>query len=192
MSITKKEVFNRHVLKLIHNKGFKAMTMRDIASKMNCDVANVYNYTPSKKHILESYLFEISNSFHNGIDEIISSKLNAIDKMKAIIHLHIQLSSTYPFRVALLINEWRNLEGASFKKFTKKRKAYAVKIARILVDGMESKDFIKGDPHILADSILGSLRWLYDRFVDSKTKLNPFDVEKQLVSFIMNGILTQK
>ena len=48
----KRERFLQAVLQLIHEKGFKATTMRDIAEKLNFDVANIYNYIDSKQSLL--------------------------------------------------------------------------------------------------------------------------------------------
>ena len=69
--MTKRERFLETSLKLINEKGFKATTMRDIAQKLNCEVANIYNYVDSKQSLLETYLFGISNEFHAAIDTII-------------------------------------------------------------------------------------------------------------------------
>ena len=53
----KRQRFLDEALKLIHEKGFKGMTMRNIAEKLNCDVANVYNYIENKQALLEERLF---------------------------------------------------------------------------------------------------------------------------------------
>lgn len=188
MAITKKEIFTNHVLRLIHSKGFKAMTMRDIADEMNCDVANIYNYTSSKNQLLEDLLFDISDAFHTQADQIIQSQLEAEEKVRAIVHLHVTLISTRPYEVALLINEWRNLEGEKLNVFNKRRKQYEIKISKLVKEGIEQDVFRAVDPSIIAGSILGSLRWLYDKFAASKTKLNPFDVEKEIAAFILSGI----
>jgi len=54
-------------LQLINKKGYKAMTMRELATALDCDVSNIYNYIKSKHALLEQLLFEISNKFHHGI-----------------------------------------------------------------------------------------------------------------------------
>ena len=59
---TKREHFFNEALKLIHEKGFKATTMRDIAQRMNFDASNSYNYVKSKQEILESFLFKTSKT----------------------------------------------------------------------------------------------------------------------------------
>ena len=73
MATERKTQFFEESLKLIHERGFKGTTMRDIAGRMDCDVANLYNFIKSKKDILEQSLFAINDEFHKGIDRIIDS-----------------------------------------------------------------------------------------------------------------------
>jgi AcrR family transcriptional regulator len=188
MSISKQKIFDNHVLRLIHSKGFKAMTMRDIAQSMNCDVANIYNYTNSKAALLEKFLFDISHRFHDAADKILASQLSPEDKLKAIIRVHIQLSETRPYEVALLINEYRNLTPDQFKRFTALRDAYEHKIGALIQSGIEEGYFRPVNTAIMIPGILGCLRWMYDKFVDGRQHLNPFDIEENLVSFIIGGL----
>ena len=59
----KKDLFFKETLKLIHEKGFRATTMRDIAERMNFEVANIYNYIDSKDALLENYVIGITKEF---------------------------------------------------------------------------------------------------------------------------------
>ena len=78
---TKREQFFTTALQLFHEKGFKATTMRNIAERMSFDVANIYNYIDNKQSLLETYLFGISQEFHNGVDNILASSYNAKEKL---------------------------------------------------------------------------------------------------------------
>ncbi|MEB8328894.1 TetR family transcriptional regulator [Flavobacteriaceae bacterium KMM 6897] len=188
---SKKEKFFEVSLKLIHEKGYKATTMRDIAEKLNFKVANVYNYIDSKQALLESYLFDISNEFLESIELIIDSPYGQEEKLRMIISVHIQMLSKKPYELSLLVNEWRNLDEPKRGELIHLKKKYNKKVRDIIISGMDQGLFRTMDPDIATLTFLSSLRWLYDRFTDDSNedaKANRIEIEKQLTDFIFLGL----
>lgn len=186
---TKKEDFLQESLKLIHEKGFKATTMRDIAERMDFDVSNSYNYIKSKQEILESFLFRTSQDFHSSIDNILASNYALDEKLKQIIAAHITIASQKPFEVALMVNEWRNLKEPKYTEYVRLRTKYEQKVASVLQEGIRTKVFKEMDVTIATTVILASLRWFYDSYASNKKVINPIELERQIVGFIFNGVL---
>ena len=185
---TKKERFLAVVLKLIHKKGFKATTMRDIAHELNFEVANVYNYIDSKQSLLEAYLFDIQDEFHNAIDPILDSSHTAKEKLSLIISSYIRITAQRPYEQALLVNEWRNLKEPKLQEFVERRKAYENKLQGVVTAGVEQGEFRSLNVEIATQTILASLRWLYQRYLETKTTPNPVEIDKQLTDFILAGL----
>lgn len=185
----KRRAFYNIALSLIKKKGFKAMTMRDLATEMQCDVANIYNYTKSKDTLLENLLFEISEKFHSGISAIETSGFSAIEKLKAIISLHIRLTVEYPNQVLLLVNEWRNLKEDSLKKFINFRNTYEKSLATILEQGVHNKEFDIENIEFTTNCVLSSLRWLYGWNHDN---FNHVELERMMRAFIFGGLQLNK
>ncbi|MGY8915571.1 MAG: TetR/AcrR family transcriptional regulator [Flavobacteriales bacterium] len=188
---TKKEKFFEESLKLIHEKGYKATTMRDIADKLNFKVANVYNYIDSKQALLETYLFDISNEFLESIELIMDSTYSPEEKLRLIISVHIQMISKKPYELSLLVNEWRNLEEPKRGELLYLKMKYNKKVRDIIITGMNQGKFRTMDPDIATLSFLSSLRWLYDKFTDTSNehaKANRIEIEKQLTDFIFLGL----
>lgn len=186
--ITKKERFLEASLELIHEKGFKATTMRDIAQKLNFEVANVYNYIDSKQSLLETYLFSIQDEFQKAMLAITTSTLTPTEQLKMVIASYIQITERRPLEQALLANEWRNLKEPRLGEFIIRRNDYEYKLKKILQDGVEQGAFRNMDVEITTHVILSSLRWLYLKYLNSEDKANTVEIEKQLVDFIQNGI----
>ncbi|WP_394750961.1 TetR/AcrR family transcriptional regulator [Spongiimicrobium salis] len=186
---TKKEDFLQESLKLIHEKGFKATTMRDIADRMDFDVSNSYNYIKSKQEILESFLFRASNDFHSALDNIMASNYTLDEKLKQIISCHIQIASQRPYEVALMVNEWRNLKEPKYTEYTVLRDKYEEKIKGLLQAGMEEGVFKEMDADIATAVILSSIRWFYDKYTQKDTSLNPIELERQIVDFVFHGVI---
>ncbi|MBT8384901.1 MAG: TetR family transcriptional regulator [Bacteroidia bacterium] len=186
--LSKKEKFLKETLKLFYSKGFKATTMRDIAKKLNFEVANIYNYIDSKQALLEDALFDISYTFHHSIDNILESSYSPEEKLKLIISSHIKLTVEKPYEMALMVNEWRNLKPEKLKKIIERKKDYENKVAMVLQEGIEHGHFRKMNVVITTKSLLSSLRWLYDEYPGSQTRFNPIEIEKQIIDFIFAGI----
>ena len=185
----KKDLFFKETLRLIHEKGFRATTMRDIAERMNFEVANIYNYIDSKDALLENYVIGITKEFQTYMDNIIDTTFSPKDKLRMVISKHIQFTFEKPYQLALMANEWRNLKEPALSEYVAKRSDYISKIASILEDGVEKGEFRPMNIEIATNSIVSSLRWSYNKYVDnSNISINPIELEKQFMDFIFNGV----
>lgn len=186
--IKKRERFFEVTLSLIHEKGFKATTMRDIAQELNFEVANVYNYIDSKQALLETYLFDIQNEFHNSMDLILDSTHSPKEKLSLVVSSYIQITAKKPLEQSLLANEWRNLKEPRRQEFVDRRRDYENKLKTIILQGVAQGQFRALDEELTTHIILSTLRWLYIKFIPPETRPNPVEIEKQLVDFILPAI----
>lgn len=180
-------LFQETALRLILEKGFKGMTMRDLANALQCDVANIYNYTPSKQAFLKEELLGMSAKFHTGIDEILTSGLNTTEQIKHLVHLYLQLSRDFPLQMALLANEWRNLESSDLEKFIKERKDYEEKVKKMLMKGMRKGEIRKMNPDTITHLLLSALRWLFSFGAEEKV-VNRVRLEEEILEFVTKGL----
>jgi len=186
--------FFQVALQLIHEKGFKAMTMRDLADKLDCDVSNIYNYVKNKHALLVQLLFEISNKFHEGIAIIEIDNLSSLEKLKAVIALHVRLTIEHPYQVALLVNEWRNLwskkekEREKLEEFITFRTNYEQKLTAIIAQGIEDGELSGENLEFTTNCVLSSIRWLYSWYSREKTDISPKELERLMKDFVLNGV----
>jgi len=186
---SKKEIFFKETLKLIHKKRFKATTMRDIAQQMNFEVANIYNYIDSKEALLENYVLGITEEFTTYMNNIIDSSFSPKDKLKMVISKHVQFTFEKPYQLSLMANEWRNLKEPALSDYTSKRNNYLTKLSLIIEEGIEKGEFRSMNVEIATNSIVSSLRWSYNKYVDNtKTPINPIELEKQIMDFVFMGV----
>lgn len=179
--------FEQKALDLILEKGFKGMTMRDLASSLECDVANIYNYIPSKQAFLRDQLLNMSERFHHGIDEIVRSGISVPDQLKALVRLYVSLTIDYPGQVALLANEWRHLDHPDRQKFLEERHQYERKVQRMLKKGMRQGDIRRMNAEVATHLVLSALRWLFVH-IDSKPVSNKIRLEEEINRFILTGL----
>lgn len=182
------KIFRDKALGLILERGFRGMTMRDLATALDCDVANLYNYIPSKHAFLSGQLFEISARFHKGISEITASGLTVTDQIRQLIRLNIDLAVTYPLQIALLVNEWRNLHEADLQRFIKERTHYEEEVKKMVMVGIRNAEIRKMEPDTATHLLLASLRWLFVHTRENPA-INRMRLEAEITAFVMHGFI---
>ena len=175
-------------LKLFHEKGFKATTMRDIAKALNIEAATLYNYVKSKQEILDQFLFEMADSFLKGITDIEQSSYSPIEKIKAIIALNVRMTVANPYKIGLLVGDWRHLASPRLEEFIENRNQYEALFRSIIRAAIEAKQIRPMDEEVAVQAILSSIRWLFSWYTPEKSAWNPVELEKQLMDFILMGI----
>jgi TetR/AcrR family transcriptional regulator, cholesterol catabolism regulator len=188
IKVDKREYFFTVALSLIHKKGFKAMTLRELADVLQCDVSNVYNYVPNKQAILEEMLFRISGRFIQHIVPLSEANLPVAKKIESIIAHYVRMTVQFPYEVALLSQDWKQLKGPSMDAFLEEKRSVEHAIQLILLEG-QAQGLIRPMPtDWLVHIFLSPLRWLFEGYLRQEIPLNPFELEQHLLDFITQGL----
>jgi AcrR family transcriptional regulator len=163
--------------------------MRDIAEKLNFDVANIYNYIDSKQSLLEIYLFNIQNEFHDSIDLMVHSTHKPQEKLRLFICSYLQITAKRPLEQALITNEWRNLKNPKLQEFIDRRKDYENKLKTIINEGVKKGQFRIIDVDITTHIIMSALRSQYINFIQPETSIDISEIEKEFSNFILFAIV---
>ena len=106
--------------------------MQDIADVLEIKAASLYNHIGSKQEILSELLLNIANAFTSGMLEIKSSSLDNMEKLEALVDLHLSLTLQYRDSIALITGEWVHLEEPELSNYKKHREAYEQDFMSIL------------------------------------------------------------
>jgi len=124
--------------KLFKEKGYSAVTMRDIAQALDIKAASLYNHIKSKQEILVLIVIEIAEEFTNTINEIVLSETTTIQKLEKVIQLHIDITIRNPEAIACLNNDWMHLTDEELTYFVKMREDYEESFRDIIKSGITS------------------------------------------------------
>ena len=183
---TRKEEIIRIAAKLFKEKGYSAVTMRDLASVMGIKAASLYNHINSKRDILDAIIFSIAEEFTNGMQLIQASNSTCINKLNKVIQLHVKISSQNIYGMASLNNDWMHLE-EKLEDYQKLRIDYEQDFKRILKAGIKSGEIVDAKPDIMMFSILTTLRSLYI-WIPKKEDLNLEEFSTTLSQILIKGI----
>ncbi len=183
---TRKEEIVKIAAKLFKEKGYSAVTMRDLASEMGMKAASLYNHINSKQDILKVIIISIAEEFTEGMKLIQSLDDSCIDKLKKIIQLHVEISSDNIYGMASLNNDWMHLED-QLDYFQKLLTDYENDFISILKEGIEANEIVDSKPDVMMFSILTTLRSLY-LWIPKKDVLSLDELSKNLTQILIKGI----
>ncbi|SHF59133.1 transcriptional regulator, TetR family [Flavobacterium fontis] len=174
--------------RLFKEKGYSAVTVRDIAQAMNIKAASLYNHIQSKQEILVLIVITIAEEFTTVMEEVQQSEASAIAKIERIIQLHIDITLRNPDALACLNNDWMHLEQeADLKYFLKMRTDYEENFRQIVKEGVRNGEIQHHNPEVIIFSILSTLRTLYLWYNKTKS-LSENTLRNDMRNVLLNGI----
>ena len=174
--------------RLFRERGYSAVSMRDIAQAMDIKAASLYNHIKSKQEILMLIVITIAEEFTQGMEQILTSQIGPIDQLEKLIELHIDLTLLEPSIIACLNNDWMHLIDADLKYFLKMRDKYEEGFRSILKKGIECGEIADVNVEVILFSLLSTLRTLY-LWYGRKKLLSGDDLKVQMKRVLLNGIV---
>jgi len=174
--------------KLFKEKGYSAVTMRDIAQAMDIKAASLYNHIKSKQEILVLIIIEIAEEFTDVINQIVSSDVSSIQKIENVIQLHIDITLRNSDALACLNNDWMHLTDQELTYFIKMREDYEQSFRTIIKKGIHDGEIQNLNHEVIIFSILSTLRTLYIWY-DKTKSLNARTLKTTMTKVLLNGIV---
>ena len=184
---TRQEEIIRVAAKLFKEKGYSAVTMRDLATAMNIKAASLYNHINSKQDILENIIISIAEKFTVGMTSVLASDATCIEKLKEIIALHVEISSQNIYGMAALNHDWMHLE-SQLNHYKKLRNDYENDFKAILIEGVSAGEIIDIKPDVMMFSVLTTLRSLY-LWIPKKEDVNLQELTSNLNEILIKGVV---
>ena len=160
ISKRKKEILNAAAV-LFRYKGYAATTMRDLAEKVGLEVSSLYSHIKSKEEILTTLCFHCANLYSDGLHQIIEMDNDSMQKIDAVMDLHINIAIDHPSSITVFNDEWKHLSATELDRFLKMRKGYEKGVKLILQEGIDNKLFKDYPLDILMNTILSAMRWIH-------------------------------
>lgn len=174
--------------RLFKEKGYNAVSMRDIAQEMGIKASSLYNHISGKQEILSTLILKVAREFTVGMEQVVSKKLTAVQKIEKIIAFHIDITVTYSEALAALNNDWMHLEHKDLEQFVKMRDDYEENVRKIIKEGIKAGEIEPRHPEVILFSILSTLRTLY-LWYEKRGKLDENILKKDMVAVLLKGIV---
>lgn len=172
--------------RLFLEKGYTAVSMRDIAAQLDIKAASLYNHISSKQDILDDIIIRLAETFTQRLDGIIADGGTATEQLSQLIRLHLEISSRDIPGMAVLNHDWMHLEG-SRSYYLELRASYEDNIRQILLRGIQEGDIAAIDVEVALFSLLSTLRSLYI-WLPQKAAFNQQQLGDELCRVLLRGM----
>ncbi len=173
--------------RLFREKGYVDVTMRDLANELDIRASSLYNHIASKDTILSDIVMGLARDFTTHIHQAKEGEGSAIEKLKAIIAMHVDTTYSNSDFLACMNKEWKYLNAQDKKEYVRLRTAYEDDFFAILQEGMESGEIYRGSYPIMGNSILSILRTFY-HWYDNVSGLSKEEIKETLYKNLIFGI----
>lgn len=189
--INRKEEIQIIAAKLFTEKGFNAVSMRDLAMALGIKASSLYNHIQSKKEILSLIIMTVAEHFTEGIQEIITSPLQPLDKLKQTIQLHVRISLKHRDAIGCLNSNWPNLEEPQLSNLKKMREDYEENV-RLLIRSCKKNEQLKTlNEEVMLYSVLSTLRSVY-QWSDKTAQMSEEELVAELQESLLGGLVVNK
>ncbi|WP_417858325.1 TetR/AcrR family transcriptional regulator [Xanthomarina gelatinilytica] len=184
--ITRKDEIIKTAAKLFKEKGYSAVTMRDLATAMGIKAASLYNHISSKQEILKEIIISLAEAFTQGMEQIKTSNNTCVEKLNKIVELHVSITSQNTFGMASLNNDWMHLE-EQLDYYLELRLNYEENFRSILKSGIQNGEISNKNVEVMLFSMLSTLRSLYI-WIPNKDAIKVKKLSAQLSNVLIEGI----
>ncbi|HLT27184.1 MAG TPA: TetR/AcrR family transcriptional regulator [Zeimonas sp.] len=151
------EAIRQAAIALIAERGFEAMTLRELAERVGLQPGSLYRYFPSKNRMLVELMVEHLEFLLAGWEREQPAGDDPYERLRAFVDFHIR-SHTLRRREVFVANmELRSLSAPDRRRVVALRRRYEDVLTAILRAGVEGGAFHVPDPRIAAFAVLAML-----------------------------------
>ncbi|RPH67717.1 MAG: TetR/AcrR family transcriptional regulator [Burkholderiales bacterium] len=151
------EAIRQAAIGLIAERGFEAMTLRELAGRVGVQPGSIYRYFPSKARMLVVLLVEHLQFLLGRWELEQPDTTDPVERLRAFVDFHIR-SHTLRRREVFVANmELRSLAPADYRRVIALRRHYEDILTGILRAGIGSGAFRLPDPRIATFAVLAML-----------------------------------
>ena len=190
-SIKRKDQITQIAQNKFREKGYRAVSMRELADHVGIEAASFYNHFDSKEGILKEICFRMAAEFFNELEAAIKDEKHYDKQLTKAIASHIKVITENTDASAVFFHDWRYLSEPYLSEFKEMRRKYEAIFRKIIREGMSKSIFEKQDETFSVLTIFSSLNWVYEWY-DPKGKFTPQQIAENLSSLILDGMRKRK
>ena len=183
----RRQLILEEAAKLFKAKGFGGTSMRDLGAQVGMEAASMYNHINSKDEILEIICFHVSDTYISQLAQIEQTQASYVDKIKALIHLHIRLMIEDGAAVSVANNDWKYLTAGKLEAFKDARKSYEKGFAALIEQGTAAGELQPVNTSVALFTILSAVRWV-ELWYRPGRGITAEELEENIMTLLLNGL----
>ena len=185
---SKRDVIINVAADLFKEKGYKASSMRELATRVGVEAASLYNHIKSKDELLKEICFAVLKKFHTHIERLENEKLTGVEKVEKIVRFHVNEMMVNYEHVYVTDQNWRMLEEPGLTQYRELRRQYRRRFSAIVQKGIDANEIKQLDANSIVMVILNAIAAV-DQWHRIIHKVRSEDLENIIVSMLVDGII---
>ena len=187
---SKRDVIINVAAGLFKEKGYKASSMRELATRVGVEAASLYNHIKSKDELLKEICFTVLKKFHAHIEKLENEKLPGAQKVEKIIRFHVNEMMVNYEHVYVTDQNWRMLEEPGLTQYRELRRQYRRRFTAIVQKGIDANELKPLDANSIVMVILNAIAAV-DQWHRIIHKVESNNLENIIVSMLVDGIINR-
>ena len=184
---TKKEIITTAAARLFKEKGYKAASMRELASIVGVEAASLYNHIKSKDELLRIICYEVNNTYQVNIEQIDKENCTIIKKVEKILRFHVKMMIEKYEKVYVTDHDWRKMEEPQLSEFRELRRGYRKKFTSIVQQGIDAREIKPVDANSAVMIFINAMGAI-DQWHRIIHKVDSQSIEDITISILIDGI----
>jgi AcrR family transcriptional regulator len=172
--------------RLFAERGYRAVTIDDIAASLGYTKSLVYYYFESKNQILWQIFSLIYDSYFREIELIRGKQLPPDEALALVIRRHALNVMEKREWTAIYFREETELDEQQRRQITRKKRQYDAAIEEIYEAGVAQGLFRRIPAHIAVSGLLGMCNWLHVWYSEKGT-ITAGEISEYYASLLANG-----
>lgn len=173
---------------LFAEKGFRAITINDIAASLGYTKSVVYYYFKNKNEILWQIFNRMHDCYHETLITILNENLPSAEALNRILNQHALNVMKRKDWTAIYFRDESELEPEQQIIIRKRKREYDKMIEGVYQKGMDEGTFKPMPCHIAVSGFMGMCNWLHTWF-DDKGSLTAEEIAQHYCDIMSGGYL---
>ena len=161
-----KTCIRKEALRLFSERGYAAVSMRELAAAVGVRQGGLYNHFPSKQALLVDLMATHIKALLKAHETAMAGATGPEEMLRAFVENHVAYHLDFPQDVFLAYMELRSLDADNRRDVVALRDQYEHALRAVLEDGKEQGVFTIDDPAVHARMLLsmltGATTWYQD------------------------------
>jgi AcrR family transcriptional regulator len=151
------EAIRKAGVRLIFERGYDAMSLRQLAAEVGIQAGSLYNHISTKQELLFDLVQDHINDLLRQLDRALEGKTDPVEKLRTFAAFHVTYHMTRKRETFIANSELRSLEPKNYDVVVALRGAYEQRLAQILANGVSEGVFEVVDVQVATFAIIALL-----------------------------------
>jgi AcrR family transcriptional regulator len=173
---------------LFRERGYRATTLDDIATRLGMSKASLYTYFHAKEEMLAAISRQTIETFTRELALVLRSDLTPEDKLRRVVRDHVRFVIANRSFLTVFFSEEANLPVRLARALAAQKDRYDKGVESIVIEGVRRGVFRDVPPRLVVFGLLGMLNWLY-KWYNPRGRWAAEEISAAFLSLIEGGLL---